>query len=313
MREERPNWLTGNAATITDPAAEQKTWISRGRTGPLADEVVDEREVEEVRRALREEAKKKAAPLPDDPDDREDEDEKNLLATLRERWYLLVGAATIFLLLVVGLPKLFSAGADAPVQPESNEDEQAVQRQAPPEVTDTGVVFRAEAPDDEGNIKLLAGEKEWEGRLEAAEGNSEILTLEGPTAAQFKRGFQLDKGAVTTGVFAVARPDGPVVHATFQRTSTGSDEWSTGTYYVISAGEVVLEGSYTDVRPVPESNEVVRTYEERTPGEPGSEKTFSVSFEAPEGIPIPELVGWAPPEGPPAVDPAAEDREEGAA
>jgi hypothetical protein len=307
MREERPSWLTGNTATAIDPATEQRTRVSRGRTGPLAEEVTTQQEVEEVRRALREDAKRKAAPLPDDPDAHEDEDEKGLLATLRERWYLLVGAATIFLLLVVGLPKLFSAGPEAPAQPEPKGGEPVAKQQAPPETEDTGVIFRAEPPDDEGNIKLLAGEKEWEGRLEPAEGGGEILTLQGPTAAQFKRGFELEGGAVTTGVFAVARPDGPVVHATFQRAATGSEEWSTGTYYVISGDEVVLEGSYTDVRPDPGSDGIVRTYEERTPGEPGTEKTFSVGFEAPEGIPIPELVGWAPPEGLPAVDPGGEE------
>jgi hypothetical protein len=306
MPEERPSWLTGNATTMADPAAEEQTRVSRGRTGSLADEAVDQQEVEEMRRALRKEAAKSAAPA--DPDER-GEEEKDLLAALREKWYLLLGAATVFVLLVVFVPRIFSAGAGDALPPEPEANERPAQQAAAPEVEDTGVVFRAEAPDDEGNIELLAGEKEWSGKLEASDGGGEILTLEGPTAAQFKRGFELESGAVTTGVFAVAEPEGPVVHATFQRTSTGTDEYSSGTYYVISGGEAVLEGSYTDVRPDPESDRIVRSYEERTPGEPGSEKTFSVSFEAPEGIPIPELVGWAPPEGLPAV----EDGEEGAA
>lgn len=316
MREERPSWLTGNAATVANPAAEEETRVTRGRTGPLADEAVDQQEVEEMRRALRKEAGENAAPRPADPDEH-DQDEKDLLGALREKWYVLLGAATIFVLLVVFVPRIFSAGAGDSPPPESEPNGRAAGQPAAPEVENTGVVFRAEAPDDEGNIKLLAGDKEWSGKLEASDGGGEILTLEGPTAAQFKRGFELDDGAVTTGVFAVAEPDGPVVHATFQRASTGTGEWSSGTYYVISGGEVVLEGGYTDVRPDPESDRIVRAYEERTPGDPGSEKTFSVSFEAPEGIPIPELVGWAPPEDLRATHPAGdgkqnEEKEDGA-
>jgi len=99
----------------------------------------------------------------------------------------------------------------------------------------------------------------------------------------------------------------PDVHATYHLFEGGSSEGrvqeANGTYDVTDdSGELIAEGTYSDRRTGGAGGtEVVRTYTEQVPGE-SSTRTFRVRFEAPEGMPIPLLVGWQPPEERPVPD-----------
>ncbi len=153
-------------------------------------------------------------------------------------------------------------------------------------VADTGVTVRSQV--DNGKIQLTTANQVWEGEVRTSGDGEKVTTLEGPTAAQFKEGFELPGGgSVTTGVFAAARPGEPTVHATFHRVNEEEDEETSGSYYAIQDGEVTLEGSYVDHR---DGNEVIRTYTEGVPD--GQNRSFKVRFEAPPGVPVPQLIGW---------------------
>jgi hypothetical protein len=138
----------------------------------------------------------------------------------------------------------------------------------------------------------------WKGKLEKTD-TGEVLTLEGPTAAQFRRAISLPDGSITTGVIGRAEPEGTVLHATFQRTDAGAQELTQGTYTVVDGDTVLVEGHYADRRG---GSSVTRTYtEDESPtSDPGIDRRYAVRFEAPAGVPIPILVGWRPPE--PASD-----------
>jgi hypothetical protein len=66
------------------------------------------------------------------------------------------------------------------------------------------------------------------------------------------------------------------------------------------SGDLIAEGNYSDRRTGggaagEDGNEVIRTYTENVPGE-GEPQQFRVRYEAPEGAPVPALVGWQEPE-----------------
>lgn len=202
--------------------------------------------------------------------------EKVVGAARRYRYPLVVGVAAgvaaVLLLTLAPVVGLFGGGYVA-------------------EVRDTGLVVHALEGGKDGT-KLTIGEQTWQGKIETKGDGEKITTLRGPTAAQFKEGFELPgEGAVTTGVFAVAEPGGPLVHATFHRLDAEGGEKTSGSYYVVDEGEVLVEGHYADER---EGGKVIRSYTERT--NDGEERDYRVSFEAAEGVPIPQLVGWEPPD-----------------
>jgi hypothetical protein len=138
----------------------------------------------------------------------------------------------------------------------------------------------------------------WKGKLEKTDAG-EVLTLEGPTAAQFRRAITLPDVSVTTGVIGRAEPGGPILHATFQRTDAGGEELTQGTYTVVDGDKILVEGHYADRR---DGDAVTRTYTEdgNPAADPGTDRRYAVRFEAPAGVSIPILVGWRPPE--PATD-----------
>jgi hypothetical protein len=124
----------------------------------------------------------------------------------------------------------------------------------------------------------------WEGSVAAGE-EGETITLSGPTAAQIKRGFELPGSSVQSGTYAVAEPDGRVVHVTFNTFMAGGAEVTQGSIFAIESDRLVHSGFYRDERE-PGSEELVRAYMP-----PGGEN-YHVSFTSPEGTPIPLLVGF---------------------
>lgn len=170
---------------------------------------------------------------------------------------------------------------------------------AAPEVEETNLLFEAE--EGEGDAYAIRlGEYEWEG-TEAMNGDVEEVVLEGRTAAHFTTAVRLADGEITTGVFGRAEPGKPLWHATFQRTTSGGEQATTGTYQVVDDQKVILEGAYTDRvvedNPGDEPDEIVREYVEGDPAAGGEDvERYRVSFRAAEGVLIPWLPGWEPPD-----------------
>lgn len=226
---------------------------------------------------------------------------ERLRESLGSNWrYAAAGAAVLFVLVIalklLGAVSGGEAGTSGQNPPEGSGQAgggQALELAAPLSVRDTGIVFEAPAEED-GVYYLKAGEIAWKGELENT-GTGEMLTLEGPTAAQFKRAVALPQGSIMTGVFGRAEPEKPIVHATFQRVALGEDEQTSGTYYAVDGGTVLVKGSYFDQR---DGGAITRTYvEDADPvTSPGIDARYAVRFEAPPDAPIPALVGWRPPE-----------------
>lgn len=158
-------------------------------------------------------------------------------------------------------------------------------------VEDTGVAIEEPVVKEDANTYYLrAGEIAWKGKLQDTDSGGEQLTLEGPTASQFKR-ITLPGGSMTTGVFGRAEPGKPIIHATFHRMTVGEEETTSGTYYAIDQDRVIAEGTYEDAR---DGQTVTRTYTEHSPGS-DDYHSYRVSFEVPLGVPVPVLIGWEPP------------------
>lgn len=214
---------------------------------------------------------------------------------LFEQYWKIALAAVVGLFALIVLVTLVvggGGGGEEAATPADQQPSAAVEQPVDPR--ETNIVFEAPA-DRDGSVYLKAGEIAWKGKLEATD-SGELLTLEGATAAQFKRSVALPGGSITTGVFGRASPEQPVLHATFQRAAVGEAERTSGTYYAVRDGSVLVEGSYRDER---EGESVARTYREDTNPrtDPGIDTTYSIRFEAPKGTPIPLLVGWQAPGG----------------
>jgi hypothetical protein len=165
-------------------------------------------------------------------------------------------------------------------------------------VSNSGVKFGA--LQQSGDTASLEGAGlQWQGTLIRKQDEAgETLTLEGPTAAQLERGFDLGPSAIETGVYAVAQDDGEVLHVTThtfvpKEEGAGAQEVTLGTVYSLSGGSLDGYAFYLDQRE-PGSNTVTRTYVR--PGE----SSYRVSYEAPSqeaassghGSFVPLLVGW---------------------
>lgn len=218
--------------------------------------------------------------------DEEREREERRAPALRDRffgfagryWYYLAGFAavvSIIAFLAGGLSALLGGGDAGGVR-------------------QTGVVVEATGS-EEGQEITIDG-RVWRGESQVPADGQRITTFEGPTAAQFKQGFRLPEGgSVTTGVFAAAEPGQPVFHATFHEHDGREGAETSGTYYVVDDGALLVRGTYTDDR---EGERVTRTYTEQTAD--GAERSYRVGFrieaQGGEAPPIPDLVGWTPPE-----------------
>jgi len=169
-------------------------------------------------------------------------------------------------------------------------------------VSDSGVTF--EPMRESGQEATLTGAGlEWAGSVsEKEDGKGQTVTLDGPTAAQLERGFDLGSSDVETGVYAVAQEDtGEVLHVTTQtlvpqEQEAAADELTLGTVHAFTGGEPSGYAFYMDQREAG-SDRVTRTYVR--PGQEG----YRVSYDAPlmkplegnddrNGAFVPLLVGW---------------------
>jgi hypothetical protein len=215
---------------------------------------------------------------------------ENIGSYLTTYWYYFVAGAAVLLLVIVLLTRGGGGGApEEAADPSPSKQPEPVASEPAGPIEDTGIGF-AEPVKKDGGYYLRSGEISWKGKIETND-TGQVLTLEGPTAAQFKRAVALPHGEIMTGVFGRAQPDQPVVHGTFHRVSFKDEERTTGTYYAVEDQTVLVEGTYIDER---DGDNVVRTYHDDYP-EGKKDRSYRVSFEAPPGVPIPTLAGWEPP------------------
>lgn len=158
-------------------------------------------------------------------------------------------------------------------------------------VRDSGVVFGSLQVKDDGKAELRGAGLSWSGTVTEKEGGEgETVTLEGPTAAQLERGFDLGESSVETGVYAIAQQSGEVLHvSTHTYRPEGkveqTGEKTLGTVYALQNGTIKGYAYYLDNREEG-ADRVTRTYVR--PGQ-GS---YRVSFDAQPGTFVPLLVGW---------------------
>ncbi len=269
---------------------EDREEATRRTKGPLAEDDTGEITTEDRLEALREENEKAARDLDDayDDDDEEEED-GGLLELIGEHWRYVLGALVAIVVVYIALGwALGGTGEETNASQKASAAGQGVQET---QVEDTGVLLEKPTTEDDGTYYLKAGTIAWKGEIEKTD-DGEQLTLEGATAAQFKRAVNLPHGAITTGVFGRAEPDEPVVHATFHRTTIGEEEITTGTYHAMDGSRVLIEGKYHDERG---GETVTRTYTEQAPHGHGQQTSYQISFQAPKDVPVPALIGWKPP------------------
>jgi len=150
-------------------------------------------------------------------------------------------------------------------------------------IEDTGVVFGGLKTED-GVARLEGAGLKWEGEVEAGDAG-ETITLKGPTAAQVRRGFEMPRSSIQSGVFAVAQEDGVILHVAFHTFEAAGTEVTQGSIFAVEDDRLDFTGYYRDERQRG-SEKVVRTYM------PPSGENYRVSFEVPKGTPVPLLVGF---------------------
>src|SRR5215207_688658 len=320
-KKKHPSWLTGEP----EPA-QPAPRISPGRRGPLVED--DTGEQPTVTAPAAESAQQEGAPRtiprvsvspgtgersPRTPLIRED-DEGTFLSALAARLRENPKPTLIAFLVLLAIVSLFwfaflrGEGGDPKAGAASSKGAPTDQQAAADPfgggpVRDSGVKFGA-LRESGGTAELDGAGLEWQGTVTKKEGESgETLTLEGPTAAQLERGFDLGPAAIETGVYAVAQDDGEVLHITThtfvpKEEGAGAQEMTLGTVYSLSGGTLDGYAYYLDRRE-PGSEKVTRTYVR--PGE----SSYRVSYEAPiqqdqsggsatdgHGTFVPLLVGW---------------------
>lgn len=165
---------------------------------------------------------------------------------------------------------------------------------------DTGVVVH-EPTEENGayslDVESADGEVSWHGQSQETESGSSISLNQGGTAAHFQTTDLSGDGrfSSTTGVLGRAEEGKPIILGTVQQVLLDGEEHTSGTYKAVAEDgtDVIVEGRYEDIRTVG-SDVVVRSYAEHAPGS-DEEREFAVSFEAPEGVLAPWLIGWEPP------------------
>lgn len=289
--KKRPSWLTGEGRA-EGPASRP----SAGRKGPLAEPGTDElRPVGEASAAQRspvgDEGAVPRVSLPGPGAGKAGAGPADLLGRMRANPAPAVIALGVLLALVPLLYFVFvrdgeerqeaggDAGAGLPAEGSF----------AGGPVRDTGVAFGA-LQEEGGEVELDGAGLSWSGTVTEKEGGAgETVTLEGPTAAQLERGFDLGPSSVETGVYAVAREGGEVLHvathAFLPEDGSAAEELTLGAVYGIRDGELSGYAYYLDEREAG-SDRVTRTYVR-----PGAEG-YRVSFEAEPGAFVPLLVGW---------------------
>src|SRR5215207_5623195 len=223
---DEPNWKSGGL-------------FSGSRRGLLAEEPPPEHEeaqteqmpTDDILRKLHEQAPVGQAPIGGsapsavprppraaDTEDEEDAAGEGLLAYVREQasgyWANAVAGVVIVVVLLFAaskvVPALFGDDSEAASAPQAAHQAPQTGPQSPLEVRNTGIGI-AEPVEKDGAYYLRSGEIAWKGKLENTD-TGQVLTLEGPTAAQFKRAITLPGGSITTGVFGRAEPGKPILH-----------------------------------------------------------------------------------------------------
>ncbi len=317
-KKNRPSWLSGEEAYAAGPA--RRPAGSRG--GPLAEDDTGEMPNVEKARADERHGERPAAaqtetiPRVSVPEAEERPGAKHraartspaeLVEFLRDNPAPAAMVVFVSLLLVALFWFLFlgDGGETGGEQPAAGGGvpDRMIGAERPPEdpfgagpVRDSGVVFGA-LQEDGDEATLDGAGLNWSGTVTEKEGEAgQTVTLEGPTAAQLERGFDLGPSGVETGVYAVAQDGGQVLHVTthtFVPKEEGreAEEMTLGTVYALEEGELDGYAYYLDRRE-PGSNSVTRTYVR--PGE----SSYRVSYEAPpaaeggKGTFVPLLVGW---------------------
>lgn len=290
--KKRPSWLSGEG-----DLTEERNVGSPGRKGPLAE--ADTEELRTPREAPADgprtaDGAVPRVPMPGAGAGRTAATRKDLMGRVRAN----PGPAALVLVTLLVLALVFyflflSGGGEertAAEQPSSGETGQAaVDPFAGGPIRDTGVLFGA-LRESGGEARLDGAGLNWSGTVTKKEGEAgETVTLEGPTAAQLERGFDLGSSSVETGVYAVAQEGGEVLHVTthtfLPEEGAEAQELTLGTVYSLEEGELGGYAYYLDERQSG-SNEVTRTYVR-----PGAE-SYSVSYEAEPSTFVPLLVGW---------------------
>ena len=150
-------------------------------------------------------------------------------------------------------------------------------------VVDTGITF-GDLSTKGGKASLSGAGLTWDGTVTSGE-SGQTVTLKGPTAVQVRQGFEMPRSSIQSGVFAVAQQGGDVLHVVFNTFQAGDTEITQGSIFAVKDDKLVYSGYYRDERKTA-SDTVVRTYMP-----PGGEN-YRRSFKAPEGTPIPLLVGF---------------------
>lgn len=318
--KKKPAWLTGEPSEKT--AVQQQTSTRVGsRKGPLAEDDTGQLPTaDRVRSAAAEEeaqtqtVPRVAMPEPDANGSGRDasapggNSPREILERLRENpMPLVIGA--VALSVAIGVLWIVFGGVEAPQTADSGPSKGAYGSQRLPAdafaggpVSDSGVAF--ETMRESGREAALSGAGlEWTGSIsEKEDGQGQTVTLDGPTAAQLERGFDLGSSDVETGVYAVAQEDtGEVLHVATQtlvpqEQEVAAEELTLGTVHAFTDGEPSGYAFYMDRREAG-SDRVTRTYVR--PGQ----STYRVSYDAPamkppkgsddrNGALVPLLVGW---------------------
>lgn len=193
---------------------------------------------------------------------------------------------------------------EAPTDKGSGEGDAPLAAQPSPKaggVDNTGVIFSS-LEEDGDDATLQGAGLNWDGSVTKKDGGAgETITLEGPTAAQVERGFEVDNSDVDSGVYALAQDDGSVLHVathTYQLVSQQQDneadeqierEITFGTIFDLEGGNLRQSGFYVD-RHEAGSPKTLRTYYKGPDFDP--KDSYEVSFNAPKGTPVPLLVGY---------------------
>ncbi len=294
--KKRPSWLSG------EPPAAEEASRSPGRKGPLAEadtgELRTAREVpaEGPRTAGAADEAVTRVSMPGEGAGRTSAAPKDLVGRVRAS----LGPAALVLVALLMLAPVFyflflrGGGEErtaAEGLPSPGEAGKAVGDPfAGGRARDTGVLFGA-LQESGGEAPLDGAGLNWQGTVTKKEGEAgETVTLEGPTAAQLERGFDLGPSSVETGVYAVAQDTGQVLHVTThtflpKEEGAQAEELTLGTVYALEEGRLDGYAYYLDQRQ-DGSDRVTRTYVR--PGE----SSYRVSYSARPGTFVPLLVGW---------------------
>ena len=295
--KKRPSWLSGEGASVEEPTSR-----APDRKGPLV-----ESDTDELRTARAASADgPRAAGATDDAvirvsapgagAGRAGAAPRNPVGRIRAHPGPAARAIAALLMLALVFYLLFLRGGDEerPAAEGPSSSGEAGQAAGDPfaggPVRDTGVLFGA-LQESDGEARLDGAGLSWSGTVTKKEGEAgETVTLEGPTAAQLERGFDLGSSSVETGVYAVAQEGGEVLHVTthtFLSEEGGAEaqELTLGTVYSLEEGELSGYAYYLDERQ-DGSNTVTRTYVRPGAG------SYSVSYEAEPGTFVPLLIGW---------------------